>query len=694
MGCGLRSWFRCFTCVVCGLLSLTVAAEPVKVILDSDMLTDFDDVGALACLHAMADAGECEILATVSCTRGNSSVAAIEVINGYYGRPGIPVGCAKGMGVKGGSANGDEKSPLAEGSHGKYVKLAKDYAKWVKHPNSDDATDANEVYRRFKDNIPIAEIDKNPADFAQHAFGKAGRSAWDETAVLAAVRGDAGYFNYERGTYRMVGKDGDDEWIADANSGRHLRIVEKMSKAEVGKVIDELICRAPAAPLSPRQTEVMFFFDAEDFTSPRAWDAIRDLSNLFHEEGVMVHVALVGFLAEQLRKHKRDDVLAALKPHLVGTQSTYHSKHPNVMELSDGDDFAAAYARVMREEAEGIRWIERACGQRVLFAVPPGTSKSYVAMYVYADLGLKFYCDTVVDDGKAGELYGLNMRQYPYTVSMESLLPTPGETPKPVDWTAMLDQVAKLPRSILYLHPCMAVHTQFWDGLNYNCTNATEFGQWKIAAARPETDTQLYFARLRELIRRLKADPRFVFPTLAEKAARERPRTTMTLDDVPRLRAHFDRVGLHPLDNPSWCVADVFQATVAFLKGATTFVPGKAYGFLEQPYAIRTSVTLSAADLRKAARQLGGGGFLPSSIDVGGTKVGPGDFLRAALSALATGADRVTVAPSDPLATLNDMPVLRDFHPAGSWVFTPDYKDECTSDRLRWQCWTFRREEF
>ena len=53
-----------------------VWAEPVKVIFDTDMLTDFDDVGALACLHALADAGEAEILATVSSTRGNASVGA------------------------------------------------------------------------------------------------------------------------------------------------------------------------------------------------------------------------------------------------------------------------------------------------------------------------------------------------------------------------------------------------------------------------------------------------------------------------------------------------------------------------------------------------------------------------------------------------------------------------------------------
>ena len=73
------------------LTSALVWAEPVKVIFDTDMLTDFDDVGALACLHALADAGEAEILATVSSTRGNASVGAVQVINSYYGRGNLPV---------------------------------------------------------------------------------------------------------------------------------------------------------------------------------------------------------------------------------------------------------------------------------------------------------------------------------------------------------------------------------------------------------------------------------------------------------------------------------------------------------------------------------------------------------------------------------------------------------------------------
>ena len=115
------------------LLSLAFAwsssAEPVKVIFDTDMITDFDDVGALACLHALADAGECEILATISSTRGNASVGAVEVINHYYGRPDIPVGAPKGMGVMGAHPGAktkvDPSAPLGEktgndGGHYKY----------------------------------------------------------------------------------------------------------------------------------------------------------------------------------------------------------------------------------------------------------------------------------------------------------------------------------------------------------------------------------------------------------------------------------------------------------------------------------------------------------------------------------------------------------------------------------------------
>ena len=76
-----------------------------------------------------------------------------------------------------------------------------------------------------------------------------------------------------------------------------------------------------SAAIVSAKTEVMVFFDAEDFTSDRANDTIRDLANLCTEEGVRAQFAIVGYLAHEIMRHGRKDVVSALKPHVIGTQS-------------------------------------------------------------------------------------------------------------------------------------------------------------------------------------------------------------------------------------------------------------------------------------------------------------------------------------------------------------------------------------
>ncbi len=71
-----------------------VAQEPVKIIFDTDMGPDFDDVGAITMLHALADKGECEILACLASDRYPTVAPTIEVFNRYFGKPDIPIGVA------------------------------------------------------------------------------------------------------------------------------------------------------------------------------------------------------------------------------------------------------------------------------------------------------------------------------------------------------------------------------------------------------------------------------------------------------------------------------------------------------------------------------------------------------------------------------------------------------------------------
>lgn len=53
----------------------------MKIIFDTDLGPDYDDVGALAFLQAMADSGKAEMLATVSSNRHELVVPSIDVIN-------------------------------------------------------------------------------------------------------------------------------------------------------------------------------------------------------------------------------------------------------------------------------------------------------------------------------------------------------------------------------------------------------------------------------------------------------------------------------------------------------------------------------------------------------------------------------------------------------------------------------------
>lgn len=81
-----------FLFVLSGLYGTVFAQTPI--IFDTDMGPDYDDIGALAVLHALEANGECEILATVASDRHPSIAPTIEAINTYFGRDEIPVGTA------------------------------------------------------------------------------------------------------------------------------------------------------------------------------------------------------------------------------------------------------------------------------------------------------------------------------------------------------------------------------------------------------------------------------------------------------------------------------------------------------------------------------------------------------------------------------------------------------------------------
>lgn len=68
----------------------------VRLIFDTDLGGDADDLGALVMLHHFIDRNECELLGIMCWSTEQYAISAIDAVNRFYNHPEIPVGIRKG----------------------------------------------------------------------------------------------------------------------------------------------------------------------------------------------------------------------------------------------------------------------------------------------------------------------------------------------------------------------------------------------------------------------------------------------------------------------------------------------------------------------------------------------------------------------------------------------------------------------
>jgi hypothetical protein len=66
---------------------------PVKIIFDTDIGNDVDDVLALSMLHSLQSRAECELLAVTITKADELAGPFVSAMNTFYGRPATPIGC-------------------------------------------------------------------------------------------------------------------------------------------------------------------------------------------------------------------------------------------------------------------------------------------------------------------------------------------------------------------------------------------------------------------------------------------------------------------------------------------------------------------------------------------------------------------------------------------------------------------------
>src|SRR6476661_7373216 len=92
----LQTTILCCSLLFCLLSHAQKKSGPVAIIFDSDMGPDYDDVGAITLLHALADSGQAKILATIASTKYDGVACVMNVFNTYFNRPNTPIAVPKG----------------------------------------------------------------------------------------------------------------------------------------------------------------------------------------------------------------------------------------------------------------------------------------------------------------------------------------------------------------------------------------------------------------------------------------------------------------------------------------------------------------------------------------------------------------------------------------------------------------------
>ncbi|MGN6398117.1 MAG: nucleoside hydrolase [Mucilaginibacter sp.] len=334
---------RTISIIFIAIFSFTTAcfsqrkAVPVPVIFDSDMGPDYDDVGAITILHALADKGEAKILATMASTNYEGVAGVLNIFNTYFNRPDLPIGVPKGnalslrdwqhwtdtllakyphqlktnnqaadavslyrkllagqpdnsvtivtVGFLTNLSNllntsGDSYSPLTGiGLVKKKVKqlvcMAGKFPSGWEFNVMKDAQASKNVYDnwptqiifsgfeigvKIKAGLPLINNKTIANSPVKNAFRIAipmaredslGRSSWDETAVLIAIKGYSQWYTLHSGKMK-VADDGSNAWDDTANGQAY--IAEKVNYTVVQDLINQLIMHQPVKRVNRRST--------------------------------------------------------------------------------------------------------------------------------------------------------------------------------------------------------------------------------------------------------------------------------------------------------------------------------------------------------------------------------------------------------------------------------------------------------
>lgn len=227
----------------------------------------------------------------------------------------------------------------------------------------------------------------------------------------------------------------------------------------------------------PEKTYVSVVFDVEDYISPQSEDVDGIslwLAETMSEVGVTGTFFVIGEKARSLEARGRQDVIAAMAAHDIGSHTNLGSIHPTVTEILEYADWDQGVVTMLENESIGFDELERIFGVPVSTFARHGGSYGPQLIYALGQMGKPYvyspfhlprkhavwYCNTLNFHGDYGNFDDSYYKDELFNPLLEDLEKNFAEDVKGVDVV-----------SFFACHPTKVRAEQFWDFNFYEGAN-------------------------------------------------------------------------------------------------------------------------------------------------------------------------------------------------------------------------------
>jgi hypothetical protein len=313
---------------------------------------------------------------------------------------------------------------------------------------------------------------------------------------------------------------------------------------------------------------VVLWFDTEDYVDPISDDSALRIADDLTKLKVRATFKLVGEKARVLEERRRTDVIRALSQHNIGYHSNWHSIQPVPALYLKKFGMLEGEEEFERRELPGVLDLKRIFGVTPICYGQPGSSWAPQTYPALRHMGIPVYLDEGSQIGLGdqpfwydGVLTIFNMGQYLIRPDLDN------EQNNPKIYRKFAEDVDRLANNgggviSTYFHPTGFVHTEFWDGANFNAGETRERSAWVLPHRRTKADAERCFRILKEYVEQAQHTPGVQFVTAQDLLQRYRspippPLSKEKAAGYLRQQITFVRTGLG-----DWSAADLLLAVL------------------------------------------------------------------------------------------------------------------------------------